>query len=262
MKKIIIITLCLFILASCNDTLVENNKSKVTEDQIDTYMPTEAELNAYEYGEFELKENENEGKAGIQENSNNIQLGDIIEEDPLINSVEEIESEKEVVTVFSDLENNLRKLKSLDLDSNELEFLNLELLNALKREMEEKAVKSNNLSICDELDNNVNICKYFAAVKSNDINNCDKLWDESSIINCKNEINEIIAYKNLDESICNDILDDTEKKYLINSCINKVITKKALKNWDGNVCKQISNIEEQNFCKESVEMEKLGNIDL
>lgn len=165
--------------------------------------------------------------------------------------------EKEIS--FSSLENNLNKLKSFELNSWELGFINSELLSIFNRKIEEKAFNTNDLSVCEQLDENVDNCKYNVTIKFNDIEKCNLLSADFFIIDCKNQITKNIAYDNLDETVCDDLLDDSEEKYIINSCINRVITLKASKGLDLNLCEQISNVNEQDFCREAVEMEKIEN---
>ena len=156
---------------------------------------------------------------------------------------------------INELEKNLAKVKNIELESWELEFINLELVEIFNRQIEKKALNDNDLSICEQLEDNVDDCKYNVTVMSKDINNCDKLLEESYILNCKNDITVNIATEDLDESICNDIIDESGEKHIFNSCITRVIMSKASQNWDSNLCNKINNLADQSVCIEAVEME-------
>lgn len=239
MKKIIIITLSLFVLASCGEAktwTIKSNNNSVKKTEITT-----------------------DKKVEKQEKTENIETGKI--------------EEKKVG--FEDIKNNLNKLEKIWIKQEDLRFINEELVSVYNRKIEENAIKNNDINICNKSDkNNVENCKKQVIIKSEKIESCDSLTDKYSKIDCKNTILKAQANTKLDESICDKLVFDEPKKveteeksfYIdeknreINECKNNVLTQKAMKNLDSNICKKISNKNEISSCEEYVKMEKDNTI--
>jgi len=152
---------------------------------------------------------------------------------------------------FNKIEEKIIKLKELNLSEDELMFLNDELENILNRNIEELALEKNDYNICDKSRNSSN-CKKKLILKNQKINDCKILVDTWSIISCQNDINEDLAEKNLDETFCDKIIDDSEELFEVNNCKNNIFIEKARKTQDIKICNKITEKIEKEMCIDSL----------
>lgn len=218
MKKIIVLILSLFILVSCT---------------------TDIEVE-------------------VPEKINNIEKNNswIIEEN------QEIE-ETQKVNDFSSLEQNLELLKEINISEGDIITLNDIMYSVIVENITTEAIEKKDLNICSKLNGNFAIeCKQTVIIKNSDIvtksNWCEQLSDTGAITSCNNKFYKIKALENLDENLCDKILDDSVEKLDINSCRNEIFIEKAIKKLDYVICNKITNFDVRQMCKELVE----GQIDI
>ena len=171
-----------------------------------------------------------------------------------------------------DLEKNISKLKDIGFNDENLRSLNEQVVWMFNNSIENKAIKDNNIEVCNKLDENyVEYCKKQVIIKSGNIDSCDDLSQDYLKRECKNTILKELSLDQLDENICDklifeeikntwesDIVEITisEKEFEINNCKNRVFNKKATKNIDSTFCKEISEENEILMCEELVKMEE------
>ena len=174
-----------------------------------------------------------------------------------IDNIETIDKNIEKKITFSDLEYNLSKIKSIDLDEQKIMLINEELKNIFTSSIIEKAKKENDIKMCTQLNSNSqNFCEMEIIVNSKNVDNCNNLSNTWSIDSCKNDITMNLASKELNEKLCDNLIDKSEKKNRINSCKNEILFEKALKNLDIKFCDKISETSQKESCKNMLKMEK------
>jgi len=212
MKKILIITLPLFILLSCTQNWVINK------------------ANNSDSWSLEIEQND---LANFQETK-----------------------------TVSDIEKRLSKLKEIEVSNTDLKMLDYTINSIYISSIRNKAQEKNDINICSKLNGNDQYsCKKSVLVKAWDIEKCSLLTDTWSINTCKNEIISNKAQINLDEKICENIIDESELKFEVNSCRIMALTNKAIKSLDSKMCNKISNELEKNMCIERVKIEKATQIE-
>jgi len=169
-----------------------------------------------------------------------------------------------------DIKNNLTKLKSVEIDTVDLDMINsnIELLYNNKVELE--ALKSNDIKICDKINDegSNDSCKKRFFIAANDVKSCDLLKATDMQGVCKNSIIEKIASKSLNEELCEKMTFQKQEnpnleeelvlenwKVEIQNCKNRVLIEKAISKKDSNICNNISQENERNNCEELVKME-------
>ena len=155
---------------------------------------------------------------------------------------------------FNKIEERFTELKKIDLEEDELMFLNDDLESILNRNIEKLALEKNDYNLCNKSSNSNN-CKRKLILKNQKIDDCKILVDTWSIISCQNDINEDLAEKNLDETFCNKIIDDSEELFEVNNCKNNIFMEKARKNQDIKICDKITEKIEKEMCIENIKNE-------
>lgn len=93
-----------------------------------------------------------------------------------IDNIETIDKNIEKKITFSDLEYNLSKIKSIDLDEQKIMLINEELKNIFTSSIIEKAKKENDIKMCTQLNSNSqNFCEMEIIVNSKNVDNCNNL---------------------------------------------------------------------------------------
>ncbi len=169
--------------------------------------------------------------------------------------------EKNEINNNSIVDINIKKLKKYEISENDKAMLNNLINSILVRNVISDAIKNNNLKLCNELDNNfINECKEKVIISNSEenIESCKQLWNSWAILNCTNNFYKNIAYNKLNESFCKKIIDNSFEKFLVNSCLNDILIKRAVKNLDYNICNKILNTDVISVCKKLVK----GEIDI
>lgn len=177
-----------------------------------------------------------------------------------INIVQEKEKDwdiiEEKITVWK-IEKSLFKLNGVDVSNDDLQMLDENINYIYNNSITNKALENNDITLCSKLEeNNQYSCKKSIIVKWWNIEKCYELTNTWSINSCKNEIFYKKADSDLDESICEKIIDESEEKFEINSCKNRILTEKARVSLDKNICKKIDNMNDRSMCLEIIQMEK------
>lgn len=216
MKKIIILTLAIFILASCGQN--SNNVVKKT---------WEKNIQVVKQKDHIVEKN----KKNIIDNN----------------------SEKTI----SDIKKSLEKLETVKVSGDDLQMINDNINSIYNSSIIKKALESNDIKICSKLDtNNKKNCEKKVIVKLWDVNKCSNLTWTWEINNCRNKIFEIQANNKMDETICDNIIDNSEEKFQINNCRYWILQEKAIKTLDVKMCNKISEEGIKQMCSEIVKNEK------
>lgn len=236
MKKLIIILLSIFILTSCN------NEWKITTD--DTSKKT------WEENTSSTTWNEITNSSTWNELTNNPTW-----EEPTNDLI------WQKTITYSDLKENLEKIKDIDLPPMEAEMLNYELKHIFTSNIKKESIDKNDIKICEKLNaDEIEWCKtefiYNKAMTSNNPSDCEAITDTWSINSCKNNIFLTQANKKSDISICDKIIDNSEEKFELNMCKNNILLEKARKDLDSNICNKITTDMEKQMCTDMIKMEK------
>lgn len=228
MKKIIIITLSLFVLASCNAE-VEKKTNNISEKKV-------------------LKEVKNVD-TDIPEIWSNITFSDLktnLDKLKKINlSGEDMDLlNSNIISIYNN------KLQSQAIDENNISLCNKLDKNYVESCKKEIIIKSENIKNCDSLteDFNKRSCKN-SILKEQAISKLDEKICDTFISGKQNTIE---WYETL--------VDTNENQFEINDCKNRVFEKQAIKNLDISICKKMPNKYEIWSCEELVKMQK-ENID-
>lgn len=208
MKKIIIIALAVFTLASCGQNS-DNVKKETWEKNVQV-----------EKTEVKVVEVEENGEKKISFNDLEVSLGKLKNVE-----LESMELEMLDMQLQDTLKRNIEKRAIENNDAKICEKLDKNLAENCKNEV---FVKTGKIENCNGLvgkwniDNCKNEINTNLAEKSLDENICEKIIDNSEdkykINSCKNKIIIKKAEKNLDLKICEQIIDNSEEKFEIQMC--------------------------------------------
>jgi len=240
MKKILILLFTLFIVTSCNNEVTTNNVAEVGKTEVKGEVVTDSW------------------------NVENKEVNDVVEKVKAeSSSIDEVKVKPDNTLAldswvkYKDVKKNLEKLEGLNVDGMELEMINSQLKNIYTSHVKNEVKEKNDINLCDKLDSGeLESCKTQFVISKWDSKECEILWNTWSVNKCKNTIITNQANSNLDEKVCDKLIDVTEEKSEINSCKDSIYLEKARKKSNIIFCTKITDEVSKNMCKDMVKIEK------